>query len=87
MDEYTEIRKKFIAHINKTGIKFNPNNKIVEGIIKSLIERRKKFGDFYCPCRVVTKNKAKDSEIVCPCVYHRGEIELQGHCLCNLFVK
>ena len=87
MAEEIELRKKFEAHIKKTGIKFNPNEKIVNSLIDSLIKRKDKFGEIYCPCRVITKDKIKDEEIICPCIYHRGEIELQGHCLCNLFVR
>lgn len=32
-----------------------------------------------CPCRV--------DDFACPCEYHLEEIESQGHCHCNLFVK
>jgi ferredoxin-thioredoxin reductase catalytic subunit len=71
----------------KVGIKVNPKDDRVQEVIKGLLMKRKKFGENYCPCRVVTGNKEKDKEIICPCVFNRGEIELQGHCLCQLFVK
>lgn len=85
--EEKEIRKMVEEYPKKAGIRLNPDKKTVDNVIKGLLAKQKKFGEIYCPCRVVTGNKEKDKEIICPCVFHRGEIELQGHCLCNLFVK
>lgn len=82
--ELTEQSKKYAESI---GIKLSPDNKIVEVIIKGLLKNKNKHGELYCPCRVVTGNNKKDKEIICPCVFHRGEIELQGKCICGLFVK
>jgi ferredoxin-thioredoxin reductase catalytic subunit len=86
-NEKQELKAQLQKHVDKTGIKFNPNEKIVNGILTGLLKNKEKHGDNYCPCRLVTKNKEKDKEIACPCVFHRGEIELQGHCHCNIFVK
>lgn len=74
-------------HAKKSNIKLNPDKKRVDEVVKGLLIKKQKYGDIYCPCRIVSGNKEKDKDIVCPCVFHRGEIELQGHCLCNLFVK
>lgn len=68
-------------------IKLNPNKEVVKAIIKGLIQREQKFGFCYCPCRRVSGNKDDDKKIICPCFYHREEIERVGHCFCNLFVK
>jgi len=85
--EGQELREQLASYADKTGLKLNPNEKVVEGIINGLLRNRKFKGDIYCPCRIVTGNKEKDKEIACPCVFHRGEIELQDHCKCNLFWK
>ena len=74
-------------YAQKNGFSLNPNRKIVEGIVKSLLEREKKFGARYCPCRKITGNPDEDKKIICPCIFHRLEIEKDGHCLCGLFVK
>lgn len=34
-----------------------------------------------CPC------KANDTTNICPCPNHKKEIEENGHCTCNLFIK
>jgi len=82
-----ELKQKFKEHAEKTGIKLNPDDNRVNEVIKGLIKKKEKFGDIYCPCRVVSGDKEKDKEIICPCIFHKKEIELQGHCLCNLFVR
>jgi len=80
-----ELKKSIQEYAEKVGIK--PSEADIDNVIKGLLAKKEKFGDIYCPCRVVSGNKEKDKEIICPCVFHRGEIELQGHCLCNLFIK
>jgi len=74
-------------YAKKNGFRLNPNRKVVEGIVKSLLEREKKFGARYCPCRKITGNSEEDKLKICPCFWHRQEIEKDGHCLCGLFVK
>lgn len=74
-------------YAKKNDLSLNPNRKTVEEIIKGLLEREKKFGARYCPCRRVTNNPEEDKKNICPCQFMRMEIEKQGHCLCNLFVK
>ena len=68
-------------------MKLNPDKKIVDGIMKGLAENKEKYGARYCPCRRVTGDKEIDAKIICPCIYSKDEIEKDGHCFCNLFVK
>lgn len=86
-DKIGKLVKEYEEYAQKNGFKLNPNKKVVEGVIKGLLEREKKFGFRYCPCRRATGNKEEDSKIICPCSYHRQEIERDGHCLCGLFFK
>jgi len=86
-DKIEKVIRKYEEYAKKNGFSLNPNKKIVEGIVKSLLEREKKFGMRYCPCRKISGNLADDKKIICPCAYHRLEIERDGHCLCGLFVK
>lgn len=37
--------------------------------------------DGNCPC------KKSRGEVPCPCPTHKEEIESNGHCTCNLFLK
>jgi len=85
--EGKELRKKLQEYADSQNFKLNPNEKALESIINGLLRNRKIKGDIYCPCRIVTGNKEEDKKIICPCVYHQGEIELIGNCKCTLFWK
>lgn len=87
MNEIEKLIKKYEKYAKENGFKLNPNKKIVENIVKSLLLREEKFGQKYCPCRRVTNNKEEDKKIICPCIYHKEEIKKDEHCYCNLFVK
>jgi len=79
--------RDYIVHAKKNNINLNPNDETVRKIIKGLFANEKKYGEKYCPCRRVTGNLDEDKKNICPCVYHLAEVEKDGHCLCNLFVK
>ena len=79
--------RDYIVHAKKNGINLNPNEETVRRIIKGLFANEKKYGEKYCPCRRVTGNLEDDKKNICPCAYHLAEVEKDGHCLCNLFVK
>jgi thioredoxin 1 len=85
--ESSKLIREYEEYSLKNGFKLNPDKKIVEGIVKSLLDREKKFGDKYCPCRRITGDKEEDKKIICPCIYHKEEIEKDSFCLCRLFVK
>jgi len=68
-------------------MRLNPDKKEAENVMKGLAENEKKYGKRYCPCRIVTGNKEEDAKKICPCVWRNQEVEKDGHCLCNLFVK
>jgi len=86
-DKVNELIKEYEKYAEKNGFRLNPNKKIVEGVMKGLLENEKRFGKRYCPCRRVKGIPELDRKILCPCVYHKKEIETQGHCHCLLFVK
>ena len=80
-------KEEYKKYAEENGFKLNPNEKIVDGIIAGLKRNEEKYGERYCPCRRVTGDKETDKKIICPCVYHKEEIEKDGRCHCNLFVK
>jgi prepilin-type N-terminal cleavage/methylation domain-containing protein len=88
MDEEMEkLIKKSEEYAKSKGFRLNPNREVAEGVVKGLLTRKENFGEIYCPCRKMTGNKEEDKKIICPCIYHLDEIEKDGHCFCNLFVK
>ncbi len=85
--EIDRVIREYEEYAEKNGFKLNPNREIVERLIKGLLENEKKYGARYCPCRRVAGNQAEDKPKICPCAWHRSEIEKDGHCFCGLFVK
>jgi len=82
-----EIIERYDNYAKSNGFRLNPNRKVVEGIVNGLLANEKKHGKRYCPCRRVTGNAEEDSKIICPCIFHKDELEKDGHCFCNLYVK
>lgn len=84
--EEIKIRNMLNNYTANSHYRLNPDDKMVERVVKGLVMRTMKFGYAYCPCRLVTGDKERDKKIICPCVYHVEEIERDGECHCNLFI-
>ena len=86
-----EIIKKLIEEFKEyamaNGFKLNPDEKTVKRVIEGLLRNEEKYGKKYCPCRRVTGDEAEDAKKICPCFWHKDEIEKDGHCFCQLYVK
>jgi ferredoxin-thioredoxin reductase catalytic chain len=81
-----EIAERIHKHVAGSACKLNPDAHIVEALVEGLARRKVKFGDYYCPCRIVTGNAETDARMVCPCATHEAEIAETGKCHCALFV-
>lgn len=81
------VRQRLEKWLKNTPYRFNPDTSTVDTIIKGLALRKLKYGEEYCPCRVVNnEDKEKNKGIICPCIYHEEEIAQGGICFCGLFV-
>lgn len=82
-----QVLELSMKYADKAGFRLNPDQEIVDTVIKGLLANEKKHGFRYCPCRLVTGDKEKDRLIICPCRYHRDEINEQGYCHCMLYFR
>lgn len=82
-----ELMTEYSKYAEENGFKLNPDKKTVERVINGLLENEKKHGERYCPCRRVTGEKEEDLKKICPCFWHKDEINKDGHCFCRLYVK
>lgn len=78
---------EYLEYAGQKGFQLNPSQEIVKRLVKGLLENEKKYGQRYCPCRRVSGNPEEDKPKICPCAWHRQEIEKDGHCFCGLFQK
>lgn len=85
--ELKKIIKEYTDYAAENNFHLNPDNETVKRIIKGLLENEKKYGKRFCPCRRVVGNPEEDKLKICPCYWHKEEIEKNGRCLCNLFVR
>jgi thioredoxin len=85
--EIENIIRNYQEYAEKNGFKLNPDQEVVARLARGLLENEKKYGARYCPCRRVAGNPEEDRPNICPCQWHRQEIEKDGHCLCRLFFK
>ena len=85
--DINETIERYDNYAKSNGFRLNPDKKTVERVVTGLFANEKKYGYKYCPCRRISGNKDEDSKKICPCAWHKEEIEKDGHCLCNLYVK
>ncbi|OGS42599.1 MAG: hypothetical protein A3K67_05680 [Euryarchaeota archaeon RBG_16_62_10] len=75
-----EIRQRADQYAALKGYVFN---EMKEELIQGLLGKNRRFGDFYCPCRM-----EHVGEYQCPCKPTRGgDVERNGKCYCGLFWK
>ncbi len=75
-----EIRERAENYARLKGYVFN---EIKEDLIEGLMGKYRRFGDFYCPCRMEHR-----PEFQCPCKPTRGgDVERDGRCYCGFFWK
>lgn len=79
-DRESELRERIEEFARLRNYTFSD---FKEPVIQALLEKRERYGDFYCPCKARTV-----LENVCPCKETReGDVEHRGKCSCRLFWK
>ncbi len=75
-----EIRERVDGYARLKGYVFND---MKEELLEGLLAKNKRFGDFFCPCRM-----EHVPEFMCPCKPTRGgDVERNGKCYCGLYWK
>ncbi len=68
-----EIRERVDTFASLKGYVFSEDKELV---MEGLLEKKEKYGDFFCPCRI-----ENIPENVCPCLKTRhNEVRKEGHC-------
>lgn len=70
----------------KQGFYFNPDMDITMSILQELLRLKDRYGYMCCPCRLSSGDRAKDSDILCPCDYRAADVKELGTCYCGLYV-
>ncbi len=81
------LRFFFQKVVDTLGYKFSPDTELVEFCLEQEVNLQGKYGIPYCPCKAITKDRAQNMKIVCPCIpFHREHFDAMKRCWCGLFV-
>ncbi len=69
------------------GYFFNKNRERTFDLLEGLLINKERYGYMGCPCRLLSGDRKKDQDIICPCVYRAPDVEEYGSCYCNLYVS
>jgi ferredoxin-thioredoxin reductase catalytic chain len=88
----TESSKKALRHlfakvVEPMGFKFTPDTDLAEFLLEQEVGLEAKHGVPFCPCQPIRRDRARDMQIVCPCIpFHRKHFDAMKRCWCGLFV-
>ena len=81
------IIDKLQQHANEAGIRLNPDDRVVNGVLKGMLRMQQIHGKTLCPCRFYPVGSDTNDDYVCPCKDHLEDIKNTGMCHCRLFTK
>ena len=87
-----ETRKRtlhdfFAKVVDRLGYKFTPDEELRNFLLEQEVALEQKHGIPFCPCQPITRQRAHDMTLVCPCIpFHRAHYDAMKRCWCGLFV-
>ncbi|UCF56460.1 MAG: ferredoxin:thioredoxin reductase [Deltaproteobacteria bacterium] len=69
------------------GYLFNKDRERTFDLLEALLINKERYGYMGCPCRLLSGDRKKDQDIICPCVYREPDVNEFGSCYCNLYVS
>jgi ferredoxin-thioredoxin reductase catalytic subunit len=68
------------------GYFFNKDRERTLDLLEALLINKERYGYMGCPCRLLSGDREKDKDILCPCEYREPDVKEYGSCYCNLYV-
>lgn len=69
------------------GYYFNMDRERTFELLEGLLINKGRYGYMGCPCRLLSGDRKRDQDIICPCVYREPDVKEFGSCYCNLYVS
>jgi ferredoxin-thioredoxin reductase catalytic chain len=85
--EVQEYRRELEKALAGRGYYLNPDDSYTNALIHGILLNIKRYGYGCCPCRLASKDKSKDIDLICPCYYRDDDVSEFGACFCGLYVS
>lgn len=72
-------------YASRAGYKLNEDQEILTAVVEGLSRNKALHGKQYCPCRMLSGDPEEDRAKICPCKWHKEEIDKDGMCHCQLY--
>jgi ferredoxin-thioredoxin reductase catalytic subunit len=69
------------------GYYFNRFTEMTFRLLEGLMVNKERYGYSSCPCRLASKDREWDRDIICPCTYREEDVRKYGRCFCGLYVS
>jgi ferredoxin-thioredoxin reductase catalytic subunit len=77
----------FAKVVDRLGYKFTPDEDLRDFLLEQEVLLEQKHGIPFCPCQPITRERAHNMTLVCPCIpFHRAHYDAMKRCWCGLFV-
>ena len=86
-DEVNRLYEKLEREAEASGYHLNPNVEFAKELVKGLCINEKRYGYWACPCRLASRKKEADLDIICPCDYRDPDLNDYDTCYCALYVS
>jgi ferredoxin-thioredoxin reductase catalytic chain len=82
-----DLKFLFGPIVDALGYMFSPDEELVDFLLEQEVKLEEKHGVPFCPCQALTRKRARDMKIVCPCIpFHRKHYDAMKRCWCGLYV-
>jgi ferredoxin-thioredoxin reductase catalytic chain len=69
-----------------SGYHLNPDIAFTKSLLSALLINEARYGYMACPCRLASRDRQQDLDIICPCDYRDPDLGEYGCCYCALYV-
>lgn len=85
-EEVDALYDRLHRDAESSGYHLNPDAAFTKAIVRSLLINQERYGYWACPCRLASRKKEEDLDIICPCDYRDPDLGEYGCCYCSLYV-
>jgi ferredoxin-thioredoxin reductase catalytic subunit len=86
-EQIDKLYKKLNQEAEASGYHLNPDEEFTKDLVEGLLINEKRYGYWACPCRLASREKDKDLDIICPCDYRDPDLNDYDTCYCGLYVS